>query len=303
VAVRGESEQHRGDEVLAATRWVSLVVVAILIPALVILWGLPGRTAEDWAWTIKPDMTPIFMGAGYGAGAFFFWSAFCSRRWHVASAGVISAAIFATFMLVATLVHYDRFNQGDAPFLGAAIFYGWVVVYVVSPLAVGLLWLRNQRTDPRRPESGEPLLPGAVRLAAGGFGVGALVAGLVFFVAPQVAIDIWPWKLTPLTARVLASFTIQVGCGGLLLSLDERWGSWRLLLQTFLLATVLLLVGAARAWSDFDQGNPLTWMFVGGLAATALAIVLLYRRMEALAGQGSLGLRRIAKSGAPHSGQ
>jgi len=65
-------EETRDDAALPAMRIVALVVVAVLLPALVILWGLPGETADLWAWTIKPDLTPIFMGAGYGAGAYFF---------------------------------------------------------------------------------------------------------------------------------------------------------------------------------------------------------------------------------------
>ncbi len=278
--VQAEGASRENDQILPATRWVSLAVVIILIPAFVILWWLPGRTADAWAWTIKPDMTPIFMGAGYGAGAFFFWSAARGRRWHQAAAGVLSAAIFALFMLAATLIHYDRFNHGHAPFVGAFMFYGWVAVYVVSPALVALLWLRNQRTDPRTPDPGDPLVPAAVALAARAVGAGAVIGGLVFFAAPQLAQDIWPWKLTPLTARVISSFTIQVGAGALLLSLDDRWSTWRLLLQTFLVACTLILVGAARAWNNFDHANPLAWLFVGGLAAMAGVIVVLYRRME-----------------------
>ena len=53
-------EETRDDAVLPAMRIVALVVVAVLLPALVILWGLPGKTADLWAWTIKPDLTPIF---------------------------------------------------------------------------------------------------------------------------------------------------------------------------------------------------------------------------------------------------
>ena len=62
---------QRDDRVLWSMQWVALVVV-VLLPALVILWGIPGETADLWAWTIKPDLAPIFMGAGYGAGAYFF---------------------------------------------------------------------------------------------------------------------------------------------------------------------------------------------------------------------------------------
>ena len=65
--------EPKDDRVLLATRWASAVVVAVLLPALVILWGLPGRTHTLWAWTIKPEMTPIFMGSAYGAGAVAFY--------------------------------------------------------------------------------------------------------------------------------------------------------------------------------------------------------------------------------------
>lgn len=117
--------------------------------AFVVLWGLPGETADLWAWTIKPEMTPIFMGSAYGAGAYFFSRVFRANRWHTASAGVFSVAIFAGLMLVVTLIHWHKFNHGDAPFLAAAAFYGRVGVYIVSPPAVAWLWAHNQRTDAR----------------------------------------------------------------------------------------------------------------------------------------------------------
>ena len=169
----------RDDRLLPETRWAALVVTAILIPALVILWGLP-------------------------------------------------------------------------VFVGAAVFYGWVGVYIVSPIAVGWLWLRNSRTDPGAAEPGDPAVPAGARRFARALGAATIAAGLLFLIAPAVAIDVWPWALTPLTARVIACFTIQVGIGAMLLSADARWSSWRLLLQTFLVATALLLAGAVRAWDDFE---------------------------------------------------
>jgi hypothetical protein len=99
-------------------------------------------------------------------------------------------------------------------------------------------------------------------------------------VVPQIAIDIGPWQLTPLTARVLASLTVQVGVGALVLSRDPRWSTWRLIVQTFLVATALLLIGAIRAFADFDPSNPLTWLYLGGLTGTAVALVLLHTSME-----------------------
>lgn len=261
-------------------KWVSLVVVLVLLPALVILWGLPGETAEAWAWTIKPDLTPIFMGAGYGAGAFFFLRVFVGRRWHAASVGVLGAAVFAALMLITTLLHYDKFNQGDGPTLAVIAFYGWVGVYIASPFVVFALWLVNQRTDPRVAEPDDAVVPAAVRLGARVAAVGALATAAVVLISPDVAIDNWGWTLTPLTARVLACFTAQVGTAFLVLSFDARWSSWKLLVETFLIAVILLLVGAARAADAFDTGNWLTWAYVIGLTGCGLVLSWLYLTLE-----------------------
>jgi len=284
----------RDGRILAATHWASLVVFAILVPALVILWGLPDRTADAWAWTIKPELTPIFLGAGYGAGAYFFLRTFLSRTFHPSAAGIFGAAFFAALMLVATLIHWDRFNHGDAPFVGAAVFYGWVGVYIVSPLAVLALWWFNRRTDSGEPAPGEAIVPQRVRLVAGAFGATAVTVAAVFFVSPQTAIDIWPWTLSELTARVLAAFTAQVGVGALLLSRDRRWSAWKLIVQTFFVATALLLIGAIRAWDDFDTGNVMTYLYLGGLVGADLALALLYR---AMAGQDTASPQKPPRSG------
>ena len=270
----------RDDVLLPAMRIAAVVVVCVLVPALVILWGLPGRTADLWAWTINPDLTPIFMGAGYGAGAYFFLRVQRARRWHEVSVGVLSAAVFALLMLVTTLVHYDKFNHGHAPVLAAVAFFGWTIVYVLSPLLVGWLWWLDERRAAVVPEPGDTLVPESVRLVARVAAIGALLVAAVVLVSPSVAIDTWGWSLTPLTARVLACFTAQVGVGFLLLSRDRRWSSWRTLVETFLIAVALLLLGAVRAWSDFDHGNLLTWAYLAGLAGAGLALLALYRSMQ-----------------------
>jgi hypothetical protein len=284
-----EITDDRDGRILRATHWASLVVFLILVPALVILWGLPARTADAWAWTIKPDLTPIFLGAGYGAGAYFFLRTFLSRQYHPSAAGIFGAAFFAALMLIATIIHWDRFNHGDAPLIGAMVFYGWVGVYAVSPFVVLALWWRNRRTDAGEPAPGEAIVPPAVRRTAQVVGGGALVAAAVFFLAPEQAIDVWPWALTPLTSRVLGSFTAQVGVGALLLSLDRRWSAWKLIVQTFFVATALLLVGAVRAWGDFDTGNVVTYLYLGGLVAGDVALLLLYRGMTRQEAAARLG--------------
>lgn len=271
---------QQDGRILPSTHWASLVVFAILVPALVILWGLPDRTADAWAWPIKPDASAIFLGAGYGAGAYFFLRTFLGRQWHPSAAGVFGAAFFAGLILIATLIHWDKFNHGDAPLVGALVFYGWVGVYIVSPFVVMGLWWLNRRTDSGLPAPGEAIVPARARLAARVVGVGALAGAAVFLLSPQTMIDVWGWKLTPLTARVIGCLTAQVAVGALWLSTDRRWSAWRLIVQTYFVATALLLVGAARAWDDFDTGRPMTWLYLGGLLAGDIALAVLYRSMS-----------------------
>jgi hypothetical protein len=288
----------RDDQILPRTRRVALVVFLILVPAVIVLWGTPDHTADRWAWTIKPHLTAIFLGSGYGAGAFFFWRTYRAERWHPSSAGVLGASVFAALMLLATLLHWSKFNHGHAPFLAAFAFWGWTIVYIISPPIVFGLWWRNRKADAGDPVPGETLMPASVLLATRAFAVAALVGAAVFYLSTATAADLWPWKLTPLTARVLASFTAQVGVGAMALSFEWRWSGWRLIIQTFFVATALLLVGAARASGDFQGAGWKAAVYVGGLVAADLALLILYLRME------RAGARRgpRAESGRPAGG-
>jgi hypothetical protein len=271
---------QRDDAILRETRWAAWIVVAVLVPAVVVLWGFPGHTEDFWSWLIEPDLSQTFMGAGYGAGAYFFTRAALASRWHTVSAGVLSAAFFAAVVLFVTIVHWDGFNHGDAPFWAAFAFYGWVVVYGAAPVVVGGLWLRNQRTDPERPEPGEQIVSARVRLAARVVAAALGATALALLLWPSLGVDHGPWALTPATTRALAAYMAQVAFGALLVSRDERWGSWRILLQAFLVATALLLVGVARAWDEIETGRATAWIFLGGLIGMALVVLALYRRME-----------------------
>jgi peptidoglycan/LPS O-acetylase OafA/YrhL len=272
----------RDDRLLPEMRWAALIVFVILVPAVVVLWGTPDATADRWAWPVKPHLSAMFLGSGYAAGAYFFWRTFRADRWHPSSPGVLGASVFAGLMLLATLIHYDKFNHGHAPVLAATAFFGWTIVYIVSPVVVFGLWWRNRATDPRAAQPGDPLLAPGVLLAARVVGVATVAAGLLFFISPQTAIDVWPWKLTPLTARVIASFTVQVGVGALVLSGDRRWSAWRLIVQTFFVATAFLLIAAVRGWDEFQRGRV---AYVAGLLVADLILAILYVRTEPRAGR------------------
>lgn len=263
------------DRILPQTRWISALIVPFLIAGFVILYLYPDRTEQLFAWTIKPRMSPLLMGAGYLAGAYFFVRAVFARRWHEVGNGLIAVTAFAWPMGLATLLHLDRFNHDHVSF------WIWSALYLVTPLLVPALYLVNRRADPRRMEATDVPVPRPVRVVLGIVGGAELLIGLAMFVAPSWAVAIWPWSLTPLTARIVAGWFMLPGIGALVIAGEPRWSASRITLEGAVMWSALILIGVMRAWSDFDQRNPLTWIYIGAFVVSIVGIVALYAVMEA----------------------
>jgi hypothetical protein len=273
---RGESEHD--DAILPETRWLAAFIVPFLVVAFALLYGWPDDTARLFAWTIRPRMTPMLMGAGYIAGAYFFVRVLAGGRlsvsWHRVTCGFLPVTAFASSMAVATALHWDRFNHAHVSF------YAWVFLYAIAPPLVAGVWLRNRRRDPATVSASDAAVPRVVRLTVGAVGALILVFGLCLFVTPSLLLAVWPWTLTPLTARVLGGWFALPGVAGLVLSRDQRWSAWGIPLQSQAFGIVLILIGVVRAWSTFDPAGAGIWLFVGGMGALLAGIFALYRSME-----------------------
>jgi hypothetical protein len=262
------------DRVLPETRWLAALIVPFLCVAFVLLYLFPSDTDRLFAWTIRPDMTPLIMGAGYISGTYFFIQAFRARRWHTVHLGFLPITAFTIFMAIATFMHLDRFHAGNVSF------YAWIGLYVVTPIIVPLVWYRNSRTDPRTLEPGDVLLSSAVRGVLGIGGAVQFLIALILLLFPNVMIALWPWALTPLTAQVIGGWFALPSVVAILMALDRRWSAIRITLQSQLIGLALMLVAVVRAWTDFDQSNWLTWVFVGGIAAMFLGLLALDIAMD-----------------------
>jgi hypothetical protein len=265
----------RDGRVLPITRWVARFIIPFLAAASLVLYGLPGRTTTYFAWTIRPDMTPLIMGAGYGAGVYFFYRVSTVDDWHTVAPVFLGIATFTWLMAIATVLHWENFNHSHFTF-GL-----WVFLYAVTPLLIPAIWALNRRTDSGEPTGGDPRLPRAVRVLGGGIGVIVTVSAIVLFVAPGFMIDVWPWTVSPLTARILAGWFALFGVVNGVVVLDPRWSAARVLVQSQILGFTLVLIGVVRAWDNFDPSNVLTWGVVGGMTLYLIAILLLYLGMVA----------------------
>jgi hypothetical protein len=269
-----EGSGVRDDRVLPLTRWVARLIVPFLAAAFLVLYVVPHRTTEFFAWTIRPEMTPVVMGAGYGAGVYFFYRVSTTDEWHTVAPVFLGIATFTWAMAIATLVHWENFNHGHHTFVL------WVVLYAITPILVPGIWASNRRTDPGETTDETVHLPRVVRVLGGCLGVILTVGAVVLFVLPDVMIGAWPWAVSPLTARVLAGWFALFGVVNGVVVLDPRWSAARILVQSQLLGFALVLVGVVRYWANFDPSNRLTWPVVGGMVMYFCAIIGLYVTME-----------------------
>jgi len=257
------------DRVLRETRWLSVIIVPFLLAAFGILYLFPDSTQELFAWNIKPRMTSMMLGAAYLGGVYFFVRAALATRWHWIQVGFLPITLFAALMGIATLLHWDRFNHGHISFLT------WAVLYFTTPFLVLAVWLRNRNMDPGTGDNDDVLVPPAIRWGIGGLGVMTFLIAVLLFLQPDIMSSLWPWKLTPLTARVLGGLFALTGAEEVSIALDARWSAARVTLQSQLIALAAIDLAIVFSWGDFNHANPLTWVFVGGLIFLFVALALL----------------------------
>lgn len=271
-------QAHPADRTFPITRVVAAVIVPFLLLAFLILYFYPDESGARFAWQINPHMTALFMGAGYLGGAYLFSQVILGRPWHRVAPGFPPVTAFTISMLAATILHWDRFDLGHFPF------QLWLILYVVTPFLVPALWFYNRHQDTGEPEAGDLVVPSVARLGLGGAGIAFLLFSLTGFLAPDLLIRLWPWTLSPLTARILGGWFALLAVGGITIARDSRWSAWKIGLQSIGLWHILILVGAMANLGDFPENHPFNWYLILVFLGVA-GMVGLYVMMERQAGR------------------
>ena len=214
--------QDRGELRRLSPAMRGLLVGFVLLTALATnqLYILSAHTDSYFAWTIKPPLTAAFLGAGYAAGLVLVLLGLRAQAWVEARIAVVTVAVFSALTLLATVLHRDRFHFSAEGSVARFAAWFWLGIYIVVPLALAVLIVLHQRRPGIDPPRRDPIplwLAGAFALQ----GLIMLVVGVALYVAPSTARTIWPWTLTPLTARAVAAWLVAFGVAAVL-TLVER---------------------------------------------------------------------------------
>ena len=152
-----------------------------------------------FSWTIATPLTAAFLGAAYWAAFVLLGWAARQQDWAMARPAVPPVFVIALLLLVATLVHLDLFD------LDSIFGWFWLIVYVVVVPLLVFLVARQVRTAGAVPPGTRPLR-GWLRAVLLAQAIAMLGVGVALFIAPTDAATLWPWALTPLTARAVGAF-------------------------------------------------------------------------------------------------
>lgn len=258
------------DRTRRYTRVLSAALIPFLVAAFVLLYLLPSTTDSLFAWTIEPSMTAMLLGSAYVGGIWFFSLVARSARWHPVRWGFPAVLTFATLLLVATILHWDRFHFGHLSFIV------WVILYATTPFLIAVALLIQRGQDPGVPDSRDYHLPRALRILLAVIGLAALVAGVVLFISPALLVESWAWSLTPLTARIIGAVLTLPGMVNVWMLVDPRWSSFRGVFQAQLVSLGFILLALVLARGDLDWSHPATPGVVAGFVFSGVAYTAFY---------------------------
>jgi hypothetical protein len=259
------------DRIFSIIKIISAGVVPFLLLAFIILYFFPHLSGERFAWSINPPFMAMFMGAGYIGGAWLFLNVVFGKRWHRVAPGFFPVTSFTIAMLLATLLHWDRFDPGHFPF------QLWLGLYVVTPFLVPWMWWYNHKTDHGNPEPDDLTVPAPPRWVLRTLGLILLFFAIMGFLFPNWLIQIWVWKLKPLTARVLSGWFSLLGVGGLIIGRETRWSAWRVGIEAIGIWHILVVIAAFMRPQDFP-GGVWNW-YVISVIITLMGMIVLYIQM------------------------
>ncbi|TCO48486.1 hypothetical protein EV646_104308 [Kribbella antiqua] len=240
-----------------------LVVAGILVFLVGIqLFVLTEHTARYFAWTVNPPLTAAALGGAYWASAVMEILASRQRTWTRARIAVPAVLTFTALTLVTTVLHLDRFHLGEKFAVATQVAtWGWIAVYAVVPVVMSILLVLQRRAAgvevPRRNS-----LPRWLRAVLGLHAVVMLSLGLSLFVDPEATLVLWPWMLTPLTARAIGAWLLGLGLAAAHAAGANDWGRVAVATHSYGLLGVLELVALMRYPDTVDWGRPAAWVFV-----------------------------------------
>ncbi len=261
------SQLPEDQSISSLAKYLLLVVIILVFLAGVQLYILSEQTQYYFAWTIQPPLTAAFLGAGYWGALVATILAWRSHIWVQIQTNVPTALVATGLLLIATLLHLDKFHFNSPDLITALAAWVWLIVYVAVPPLIILSLVLQRRMASTRPPMPKSQ-PHWARLAFGLMAIIGVLVGLTLFLIPDIAAPWWPWKLTTLTARAVGAWFAAVGATGVTVLREGDFSHLTSPLAGIVAFGVLELVALLRYSNIIDWSKPSAWLYVAFLFGT-----------------------------------
>ena len=236
-------------------------IIQCFLAAFFVLWFLilPG-TGKYFAWPVVPELTAMFLGAGFILRSYFGYHLWRDKYWYTVRWSMFGDYAFLSTLFITTWWHVTEMNwhvQGVSS--GVRIFslfitHVWILAYTFEPLTVFLLHPRDAEAEapvPPNLSEGE-LLPPMKSVLGAMFYLGAAFWALLFF-TPEFANTRWPWELNPFDARIMSAWFAGVAVWSVTMYFMKDWAEVKMGVR----AILLFLVGLLGVWLYASWRYPL----------------------------------------------
>lgn len=228
------------------------------------------ETEIYFPWTISVPLTSAFMGAAYFAAFFLEMMASRHKAWSSGRIAVPAVLLFTVLTLIVTLVHLDRFHLGSQyQLVTQVITWFWLFIYVSVPIIMGTLYFLQIRKPGDDLPRTHPM-PAIVRVIFVIYTLILALLGIGLLVAPDSVRSIWPWALTPLTARIIGAWMIGLGTLTGHTVIENDWKRVLPVMPTLAVGAALEIVMAYRYSAAVDWSAPSSAVYIGILGTMVL---------------------------------
>jgi len=227
-------------------------IIQCFLAAFFVLWLLllPEKGIY-FAWPVRPELTAMFLGAGFILRSYFGYHLWRDRYWYTLRWSMAGDFVFLGVLLITTWWHVSEMNwdlQGVSAGLNVfslVVTHIWILAYTFEPLTVFLVHPRNAEADAPLPAdiSEGVLLPPLKLALLALFYIGAGLWSL-FFLAPEFANTRWPWELNPFDARIMSAWFAGTAVWSITMYFMRDWAEVKMGVR----AILLFLAGLFCVW-------------------------------------------------------
>ncbi|MGZ5379761.1 MAG: hypothetical protein ACXWD8_17720 [Mycobacterium sp.] len=251
-SIRGIAPAMRSVLVLGA------VFVAV---AGVQLYLLTNHTDTIFAWTIGVHLSAAFLGAFYWTACVMSGRSIYKKAWADVRVGIYGVFVFECLTLLTTFLHADLFHFGSSSFSAKGAAFAWLIIYLLDPLLI-VFGLFQQSQMPGKDPVRIALLPRWYRTLLGVQAAGLIAVGVALFIVPQAVNDIWPWPLTPLTARAMSAWIVGLGVIQAHAALENAWERIDVAVTSYVVLGLLQLVALALYSDEVRWDTAAIWVYL-----------------------------------------